>query len=156
MNQAFLRPEIVADLVADCLGVVKVLCIVGPCGSGKTVALKQWSETTRDADGLRVAYVDNHTLLIRTKADVAFDGKVKGALPGHYPMFDLKGAEVVIVDEPIQNRDLVARLFAHIDPAKGPFTHRLLLLPVQQKRVLELLEIPRSAIRFYSVEGVRL
>lgn len=77
---------------------------------------------------------------------MTFDGKVKGALPGHYPMFDLKGADVVIVDEPLQNRDLVARLFAHIDPAKGPFTHRLLLLPVQQKRVLSFSKF--RALRF--------
>ena len=36
-------------------------------------------------------------------------------------MFDLNGADVVIVDEPLQNRELVERLFAHVDPNGGAF-----------------------------------
>ncbi|ABO60281.1 hypothetical protein LA345_37280 (plasmid) [Burkholderia vietnamiensis] len=155
MSNAVLSPEVVSDLIADCLGVVKVLCIVGPCCTGKTTSLKRWSEAARDIGSMRVAYIDCHTLLISSKVDVAFDGQVKGALPGHYPMFDLESADVVIVDEPLQNRDLVARVLAHIAPIKGPFMHRLLVLPVQQERVLDLLEIPRSVTRLYSIEGTR-
>ncbi|CAB3974630.1 hypothetical protein BLA3211_08110 [Burkholderia aenigmatica] len=105
---------------------------------------------------MRVAYVDNHTLLAANTVGVAFDGKLKSAAPGHYPMFDLAGADVVIVDEPLQNRELVARLFAHTDVNKGPFMHRLLVLPVQEEGALDILEIPRSSLRMYFVEGVRL
>lgn len=71
-------------------------------------------------------------------------------------MFDLAGTDVVIVDEPLQNRELVARLLAHTDVNKDPFMHRLLVLPVQQERVLDIFEVRRSAMRMYSVEGVRL
>ncbi|MGK8198493.1 hypothetical protein [Burkholderia cepacia] len=155
-GRTLLTQDIVADLVDDCLGTVKVLCIVGACGTGKTMSLKRWSEAVREAGGVSVAYVDNHTLLATSTVEVAFGGKVKGALPGHYPMFDLAGADVVIVDEPLQNRELVARLLVHTDVNKGPFMHRLLVLPVQQDRVPEVLKIPRSAMRMYSVEGVRL
>ncbi|PRD92275.1 hypothetical protein [Burkholderia contaminans] len=151
-----LTAEVVANLVADCLGTVKVLCIVGRCGTGKTMSLKRWSEAVCEAGTVRVAYVDNHTLLAANTVGVAFNGKVKSAAPGHYPMFDLAGADVVIVDEPLQNRELVARLVAHTDVNKGPFMHRLLVLPVQEEGALDILEIPRSTLRMYSVEGVRL
>lgn len=70
---------------------------------------------------LRVAYADNHTLLVSEKVEVDFGGQVRGAAIGHYPMFDLNGADVVIVDEPLQNRELVERLFAHVDPNEGAF-----------------------------------
>jgi hypothetical protein len=155
-RRTLLTPDTVTDLVADCLGTVKVLCIVGGSGTGKTMSLMLWSEAVHESGKVRVAYVDNHTLLVSSTVGVAFDGKLKGAVPGHYPMFDLEGADVVIVDEPLQNRELVARLFAHTDVDKGPFMHRLLVLPVQQECVPEILGIPRSAMRMYSVEGVRL
>ncbi|VWD33699.1 hypothetical protein BLA17378_07518 [Burkholderia aenigmatica] len=120
------------------------------------MSLKRWSKEVCEAGTVRVAYVDNHTLLAGSTVEVTFDGKVKSAPPGHYPMFDLAGTDVVIVDEPLQNRELVARLLAHTDVNKDPFMHRLLVLPVQQERVLDIFEVRRSAMRMYSVEGVRL
>jgi hypothetical protein len=151
-----LTPERVAMLVAGCLGVVPVLAIVGPCGSGKTVSLRHWAQAAREADNLRVAYVDNHSMMIRDRVEVSTGQTSKDVAPGHYPMFDLEGVDVVIVDEPLQNRELVTRLLAHTHPAKGPFMHRLLVLPVQQAAVLALLEIPRSAMRVYGNDGTRL
>lgn len=156
MNHVILTPAIVADLAADCLGTVKVLGIVGACRTGKTLSLKQWTQETRTQDGLRVAYADSHTLLASANVEVEFEGQVRGAAVGHYPMFDLNGADVVIVDEPLQNRELVERLFAHIDPNGGAFMHRLLILPLQTESALDRFDIPRSAVRLYSVAGLPL
>lgn len=50
MDHVILTPAIVADLVSDCLGTVKVLGIVGRCRKGKTLSLKQWTEETRAQD----------------------------------------------------------------------------------------------------------
>ncbi|MGT2455454.1 hypothetical protein ACU4GI_20360 [Cupriavidus basilensis] len=156
MDHDILTPAIVADLVSDCLGTVKVLGIVGRCRTGKTLSLKQWTEEVRAQDGLRVAYADNHTLLVSEKVKVDFGGQVRGAAIGHYPMFDLNGADVVIVDEPLQNRELVERLFAHVDPNGGAFMHRLLVLPIQTEGEIDAFGIPRSAVRLYSVAGLLL
>ncbi|WP_454728028.1 MULTISPECIES: hypothetical protein [Cupriavidus] len=156
MNHVILTPAIVADLVSECLGTVKVLGIVGRCRTGKTSSLKQWTKETHAQDGMRVAYVDNQTLLVREKVEVKFDGQVRGSAIGHYPMFDLNGADVVIVDEPQQNRELVERLCTHVDPDGGAFMHRLLVLPIQTEGEIERLGIPRSAVRLYSVAGLPL
>ncbi|WP_127837789.1 hypothetical protein [Burkholderia gladioli] len=48
--------------------------------------------------------------MIKDKAEVAFEGQTRDAAVGHYPMFDLNGADIAIVDEPLQNRELVGRL----------------------------------------------
>jgi hypothetical protein len=154
MRNLILTPTLLADLVADCLGTIKVLGIVGPCGTGKTVSLKQWTEEARAAGRMRVAYIDNHTLLVSEKVEVEFEGQVRNAAVGHYPMFDLNGAEVVIVDEPLQNRELVERIFAHVDPSGGAFMHRLLILPIQTLEAIERLGIPRSAVRLHTVAGL--
>ncbi|BDB30155.1 MULTISPECIES: hypothetical protein [Cupriavidus] len=156
MNNVILTPAIVAALVSDCLGTVKVLGIVGRCRTGKTLSLKQWTEETRAQDGLRVAYADSQTLLMSEKVEVDFEGKVRGATVGHYPMFDFNGADIVVVDEPLQNRELVERLFAHVDPSGGAFMHRLMVLPLQTEDSIERFGIPRSAVRLYSVAGLPL
>jgi hypothetical protein len=156
MNNVMLTPAIVADLVGDCLGTVKVVGVVGRCGTGKTLSLKQLTEETRAQDRMRVAYADNHTVLVTEKVEVDFVGQVRGASVGHYPMFDLNGADVVIVDEPLRNRELVERLFAHVDPSGGAFMHRMLVLSLQTEDAIDCFGIPRSAVRLYSVAGLPL
>ncbi|WP_241299330.1 hypothetical protein [Burkholderia stabilis] len=156
MDHKILTPAIVANLVNDCLGTTKVLAIVGACQTGKTMSLKQWADACCAQRTARVAYVDCHTLLVKDKVAVAFEGQTRDAAVGHYPMFDLNGADIVVVDEPLQNRELVGRLFAHVDPSGGAFMHRLLVLPLQTEKAMERFEIPRSAVRIYSVVGLPL
>ncbi|KVV40785.1 hypothetical protein WT27_12700 [Burkholderia territorii] len=151
MDHVIMTPEIVADLVSECLGTVKVLGIVGRCGTGKTLSLKRWMAEARAQGSLRVAYADGHTLLASDKVEIDFGGQVRGAAVGHYPMFDLNGADVVIVDEPLQNRELVERVLAHVEPDGGAFMHRLLILPLQTEEAITSLGIPRSALRLFSV-----
>ncbi|HEP6430620.1 hypothetical protein [Burkholderia arboris] len=156
MNRVVLTRETVADLVSECLGTVKVLGIVGRCGSGKTLSLRQWMTEAVAQGCLRVAYADSHTLLASDKVEIDFAGRVRGAAVGHYPMFDLDGADVVIVDEPLQNRELVERVLAHVEPDGGAFMHRLLILPIQTEDAITRLGIPRSALRLFSVAGMPL
>ncbi|TDA48093.1 hypothetical protein [Burkholderia pyrrocinia] len=153
MDHVIMTPEIVVDLVSECLGTVKVLGIVGRCGTGKTLSLKRWMAEARAQGDLRVAYADSHTLLASDKVEIDFAGQVRGAAVGHYPMFDLNGADVVIVDEPLQNRELVERVLAHVEPDGGAFMHRLLILPLQTEEAITRLGIPRSALRLFSVAG---
>jgi len=156
VDRIILTPAIVADLVSDCLGTTKVLAIVGACQTGKTISLKQWTEACCAQGTARVAYVDCHTLLVKDKVEVAFEGQTRDAAVGHYPLFDLNGADIVVVDEPLQNRELVGRLFAHVEPSGSAFMHRLLVLPLQTEKAIDRFAIPRSAVRVYSVAGLPL
>ena len=141
------------QLVDECLGVVKVLCVQGTSCTGKTWAASDWvSEQTNSA--YNAAYIDCKGIAFGTPVEVKFDGVIRDTKEGEYPSIALDGIDIVVVDEPNMNRSLVPKLYSHTEHRNSVFTHRLLILLIQDIKELQRFSIPLDEIRCYTVAGM--
>lgn len=151
--KGLLTTTTLARLVGECLGTAPVLAIVGNSRTGKTWATKDWV-ASRDNALEHVAYVDCKDMGFGLTGTVAFDGVESDLREKHYPRFALDGIDVVVVDEPGVNRELVRELLVRTAPKAGAAAHRLIVLLIQDTRVLNQVGIGARNARCYSTAGL--
>jgi hypothetical protein len=151
--KGLLTVSTVDHLVAECLGSVQALVIVGVCRSGKTWATMDWV-ASRSNQLEHVAYVDCRGIVFRGAGVVSFNGTERDLRENHYPRFALDGIDVVIVDEPQVNRGFVRSLLSHTSPVAGTAAHRLVVLLAQHMSWLEELGVDAKHVRCYSTAGL--
>lgn len=153
MARNLLTVATVDQLVAECLGVVQVLAIIGKCRSGKTWATKDWVAGRSNALE-HVAYVDCQGIAFGRAGVVAFGGVESDLREKHYPRFALDGIDVVIVDEPQVNREFVRTLVSQTSPVAGSAAHRLIVLLSQDVYLFRELGLDPKHVRCYSTAGL--
>lgn len=151
--KGLLTVSTVEQLVAECLDTVQVLTIVGNCRTGKTWATKDWVASRNNALE-HVAYVDCTGIGFGRTGVVAFNGVERDLREKHYPRFALDGIDVVVVDEPHINPVFVRTLLSRTAPEVGAAAHRLVVLLVQQTRLLAELGLDAKHARCYSTAGL--
>lgn len=152
-NAGFLTEAVVSHLIAEAIGEAKVLCIVGRARSGKTWALRDWAATARKQD-LEAAYIDCKGIAFDRPVDVHYSERIIQIGAGVYPMFTIAQADVVIIDEPEMNPQLVRSVYLHTSAHRSLFTHGLLVLAIHDLQTLKILPARKTDIRCYSVAGV--
>lgn len=148
--------DIVESIVQECLGSVHVAVIAGRDRTGKSWALQEWTELTNREGAIKVAYVNCKSTAFSHPATVTFSGTVELVTTKGYPTRMLRGADVVILDEPDRCPD-----FIDTAPQRSAWTstapiRQLLVLAVHGDRALNRFDIPEHAIRRYSVAGIPL
>lgn len=151
--KSLLAASTVDQLVAECLGTVQVLAIVGRCRTGKTWATKDWVASRSNALE-HVAYVDCQGIGFGSTGVIAFDGVERDFREKTYPKFTLDGIDVVVVDEPHCNAEFVKALLSRTAPGVGAAAHRLVVLLVQDTRFLDELGLGAKHARCYSTAGL--
>lgn len=151
--KSLLSVSTVDQLVAECLGTMQVLAIVGRCRTGKTWATKEWAASRKNALE-HVAYVDCQGIGVGGPGIIAFDGVERDLREKTYPKFALDGIDVVVVDEPHCNPEFVKALLSRTVPGAGAAAHRLVMLLVQHTRFLDELALDVKYTRCYSTAGL--
>jgi len=146
---------ILASRIEECLASpdVLVLCVIGgPC-TGKTRAVKQWLSESAGGRGATTAYINCEKLAWRGRITVELNEVASEHPKGHYPMFDLSGKDVVVIDEAQMDSELVDRIAAHTSKDRSAYTHALLVLIVQFREVLAKFNLPTNATRICTPDG---
>ncbi len=152
-SKGWLTVSTVEQLVAECIGSVPVLCIVGRCRTGKTWATVDWIEG-RNNDLEHAAYVDCKGIGFGGEGVVRFDGVERDVRKDHYPKFALDGIDIIVVDEPACNPALVKSLISQAAPDAGTTAHRLVVLLLQDVQHIEQFELREKQFRCYSTAGL--
>lgn len=152
-QQNLLTVGTVDQLVTECIGVVQVMAIVGRCRSGKTWAARDWLNARQDKLQ-HGAYVDCKGIGFGRDGVVAFDGVERDLREGHYPRFALDGVDVVVVDEPRCDPELVKQLLTQTAPQAGTAGHQLVVLLLQDTLFIDELGLRPAQVRCYSVAGL--
>jgi hypothetical protein len=145
----------VAKLVKKSLGAVHLLAIVGRCRAGKTWAMKDWIAGRNDPLE-HVAYVDCRGIGLGGVGVIAFNESKRELPEKTYPKFALDGVDVVVVDEPHCNPELVKAVLSRTSPAVGASAHRLVVLLVQDTRFLFELGFDVKHTHCYDTEGLAI
>lgn len=148
-----LTTSTVGQLVKKSLGTARLLAIVGKCRSGKTWALKDWIAARHDMLE-HVAYVDCRGIGLGGMGVIAFNGATFDLPENTNPKLALDGIDVVVVDEPHCNPQMVEAILSRTSPAAGASAHRLVLLLVQDTRFLAELSLDAKHMHCYSTEGM--
>lgn len=152
IEKGYLTVATVERLVAESLGAISVLAIVGRCRSGKTWAAKDWVAAS-DSNKNRAAYVDCKGIGFGSTGVVEFDGVSRDLPAGHYPEFSLQGVDIVVVDEPSCNKAFVQGLIRRTGPVAAG-AHRLTVLLIQHERHLVEFGLNQEIAKCYSTAGI--
>ena len=142
-------PAILAGQIEECLASsdVRVLCVIGGPRTGKTRAVQQWLADPANRYSATTAYIDCKGLAFN-KGNVVGRNAVSANHPqGHYPMFDLNGKHIVVIDEAQLDAELVNRIAVHTSKDRSAYTHALLVLIFQYREDLERFNLPIKEIR---------
>lgn len=151
--KSLLTVSTVDQLVAECLGTVQVLGIVGRCRTGKTWATKDWVASRNNALE-HAAYVDCKGIGFGSTGVIAFNDVEHDFREKTYPKFVLDGIDVLVVDEPHCNPEFVKALLSRTAPGAGAAAHRLVVLLVQDTRFIDELGLNPKRTRCYSTVGL--
>lgn len=151
-SRGLLTAATVGQLVAECVGHVAVLCIVGSCRTGKSWATTDWI-VSRNDDLEHAAYVDCLRIGSGDDGVLQFNGGESVIRKDHYPKLALDGADIVVVDEPCTNASFVRSLVSRTAPDAGTAAHRLIVLLLQDTRNIEQFGLKPKQYRCYTTEG---
>lgn len=143
------EPSVLAELIYECIDSedVRVLCVLGETRSGKTRGIQQWLNDPSNKFGATSAYINCQGLAFNNGNAVETLGHSSTHAEGHYPMFDLNGIEVVVIDEAQMDAELVNRLIAHTSKVRSAYSHTLLILITQTQAALERFNLPANETR---------
>lgn len=152
VSEGLMSVAVVKKTVAESIGVVPVLCIVGKTRSGKTWATTDWL-AGRDDDLTHAAYIDCKGIAFGHDGVLKYSNVERNLSKNHYPKLSLDGIDIVVVDEPHANAAFVRKLIERTAPEAGAAAHRLVVLLLQDIRYIEELILDKKQTRFYSTDG---
>jgi hypothetical protein len=139
-------------LVRECLGKTALLGVVGSPRTGKSWAAHDWAIGRRD-DIEPAAYVECLAPGFSVSYSLGSGGGVRLLRGDSYPRHALDGIDIVVVDEPARCLPFVQTLLALSTPVSGMAAHRLVVLLLQDIRLLRAFALRKGGFRCFDTCG---
>lgn len=140
------------ELVQECLGKITLLGVVGSRRTGKSWAAHDWVIGRRDDIEL-AAYVEYLAPGLSVSYSLGFGGGVRLLRDDSYPRYALDSVDIVVVDEPARCLPFVQTLLTLSSPVAGTAAHRLVVLLLQDVRLLRAFALREGVFRCFDTCG---
>lgn len=139
-------------LVTECLGRRTLVGIVGNSNTGKSWAARDWVNHRRDDIEL-AAYIDCRFPGLSVSYSLSIGGGIRMLHGDCYPRQALDGVDIVVVDDPAYCLPFVQTLVTLTSPTAGAGAHRMVVLLLQDIRLLRALTLSKNQFRCFTTSG---